>query len=1326
MDGANWRPTQGADPAAVAGIDPNATAPAGSDWRAQLQPEARSRIVNKIMETLKKHLPVSVPEGLSELQKIAVRFEEKIYTAATNQSDYLRKISLKMLSMESQTKSQQNPGNAQAIPSQNPPGAAPGLPPQGSNPAQSSAIPMMSQQQARQPNTSTAVQGSSVTSMGQSLSGVGQTSTLQNMPGMPQNSMSNGLPQSGPQDMYAAQRQMAGRQQQQQQAQSQLFYHQQKMMMNQKLQQNSLMQPHIQQQQSLLQPTQMQSSQQPMMQMSSGLQPGQSNIPQTQPVVMQSTTQSGIQQHSLNSVQQSVQSLLQQPTQSVGRQQQHPQPMHQQASLQQTQTQQPNVPLQQQQQQLMGQQPNLQQNQLIGQQNNAVEMQQQQRLPVQPNNLLNMQQTQQMLNQQSMPLHQPQQMGSQANMSSLQQQQHNNNNQQQQQQLLGNVSNIQRMHMLQQTKAAVQQTQQQQHTQQASMGLMQPQSQQNQLQQPQHIMSQLQSQTNQLPQQLGMQQQPSMQQRLQTSAGMLLQQNNNDQQKQYIQAPRGLQEVSSSTSVDSTAQTGHPGAGDWQEEIYQMIKILKDQHLAELSDLSNKIAMKLQHIDSQMLPQKPNDQYDKMKNFKTMLDRTIHFLQINKSSIQPGLKEKIPAYERQIIQILHSQRRKPVQPGHQPFPQSGGQGPSSNLSQQHQVSQGLQQHDSHGNQMPQASLQSMSTGVQSSGAAGVHHVPAPQATNFGVPASQQNVANAQQAGSNLETAQGNNFNSVQHGSMGGALQQGSTGSMQGATNAQQQSSSNMLSHNSMSTMQPNINSMQANASSLQQLKQQQQQEHHMMQSQQMKRQILQQLQQKQMLQQQLPIQQQLQKQQQAQMQVPQLHSGNDVNELKVRQGTAMKSGMYQQVGQRGNYYQQLKQGGAFPISSPQNLQASSPQISHHSPQVDQHNLLPSQLKTGTPLHSANSPFVPSPSPPVAPSPIPVDSDKPLSNLSSLTNTGQAGHQQTSLATQTQSIAVNTPGISASPLLAEFTSADGSQATIPTQVPAKSSAAERPLDRLLKALRTTQRQSLSAAVSDIGSVVSMIDRIAGSAPGNGSRAAVGEDLVAMTKCRLQARNFIAHDGSGASKKMKRDTSAMPLNVSSAGSFNDSLKQSYSVDTPELQSTATSRVKWQKNEVNRALVEEIQEINQQLIDTELNVCEDDAESFAATSEGAEGTVIKCTFTAVAVSPSLKSMFASAQMSPILPLRLLVPASYPKCSPVLLDKFPDEQSRNSDDLSTKAKSKFGILLRGLAEPMSLQEIARTWDACARKVIAEYAQQTGGGSFSSSYGCWESCVGA
>ncbi|XP_031744497.1 mediator of RNA polymerase II transcription subunit 15a isoform X5 [Cucumis sativus] len=62
------------------------------------------------METLKRHLPVSGQEGLSELRKIAVRFEEKIFTAATSQSDYLRKISLKMLTME--TKTQPPMGNS--------------------------------------------------------------------------------------------------------------------------------------------------------------------------------------------------------------------------------------------------------------------------------------------------------------------------------------------------------------------------------------------------------------------------------------------------------------------------------------------------------------------------------------------------------------------------------------------------------------------------------------------------------------------------------------------------------------------------------------------------------------------------------------------------------------------------------------------------------------------------------------------------------------------------------------------------------------------------------------------------------------------------------------------------------------------------------------------------------------------------------------------------------------------------------------------------------------------------------------------------------------
>ncbi|KAH6794251.1 mediator of RNA polymerase II transcription subunit 15a-like protein [Perilla frutescens var. hirtella] len=77
-----------------------------SDWRDQLQSESRTRIVNKIVETLKRHLPFSGLDGALEVERIAVRFEEKIYTAATSQSDYLRKISLKMLTLETRS---QNP-----------------------------------------------------------------------------------------------------------------------------------------------------------------------------------------------------------------------------------------------------------------------------------------------------------------------------------------------------------------------------------------------------------------------------------------------------------------------------------------------------------------------------------------------------------------------------------------------------------------------------------------------------------------------------------------------------------------------------------------------------------------------------------------------------------------------------------------------------------------------------------------------------------------------------------------------------------------------------------------------------------------------------------------------------------------------------------------------------------------------------------------------------------------------------------------------------------------------------------------------------------------
>ncbi|KAI3906567.1 hypothetical protein MKW98_009475 [Papaver atlanticum] len=60
-----------------------------TDWRTQLQPDSRQSMITKIVETLKRHLPITGSEGLVELDKIAVRFEEKIFDVAASQATLL-------------------------------------------------------------------------------------------------------------------------------------------------------------------------------------------------------------------------------------------------------------------------------------------------------------------------------------------------------------------------------------------------------------------------------------------------------------------------------------------------------------------------------------------------------------------------------------------------------------------------------------------------------------------------------------------------------------------------------------------------------------------------------------------------------------------------------------------------------------------------------------------------------------------------------------------------------------------------------------------------------------------------------------------------------------------------------------------------------------------------------------------------------------------------------------------------------------------------------------------------------------------------------------
>ncbi|XP_010031032.2 mediator of RNA polymerase II transcription subunit 15a isoform X3 [Eucalyptus grandis] len=1132
MDNNNWRPTP---PAGVGGGGAEAALD-GGDWRGQLPPESRDRIVNKIMETLKRHLPVSGPEGLQELKKIAVRFEEKIYTAATSQSDYLRKISLKMLTME--TKSQNTIPNA--LPS-NPAGNSskdPVMQSQIQNQGQS--IPnslAVNQPQARQQllvqniqnNVPSGVQASaSLSSTLPSVSGlnqssipntIGQNNNMQNMPSVSQNSLGNSLGQGLNSNMFVnsrqlqARQQMVSQQQQQQSQNSQQYIYQQQQYQQQLLKQklqpvvpHSLMssqfqqQQQQQQQQNMLQPTQLQASQQSVLQTSSVMQPS-----------MQPAPLAGLQQNQQSSVPQSTQSM-----------------------------------------------------------------------------------------------------------------------------------------------------------------------------------------------------------------------------KSY-----------SSTfvvSIDSSAQTGHSAGGDWQEEAYQKMKSMRDAYLSELNEMYQKISMRLQQHES--LPQQPkSDQLDKLKNFKLMLERVIAILQVNKSEINPSFKEKLVHYEKQIINIINTSRPRKVamQQGQLPPPHMHSMQQQQQQQSQPQITQ-VQSHDNQMNpQLQSMNLQGSVASMQQNNMGNLHHNS--MSSLSGVSNAQQTMISSLQPNSNMDSGQNNALNTMQQVGMG-PMQQNPVSA------PQQVNMSTMPQQGGVNMLQSNVNTHQSNSNMLQHQHIKQQQEQQILQTQQQFKQQYQQRQMQQQMKQQLLHQQQQQQQHQHQLQqakqqlpsqlqthqIPQLHQMNDGSDIKIRPGMGVKQGVFQQhhsATQRSSFpHQQLKSGASFPTSSPQLLQAASPQIPQNSsPQIDQQNAH-SLTKAGTPLQSSNSPFVvPSPATPLAPSPMPGESEKPISGISSLSNAGNIGNQQPSAApAPAPSLAIGTPGISASPLLAEF-GPDGAHGNASAVVSSKSTVTEQPFERLIKAVKSMSPQALNSAVNDIGSVVSMVDRIAGSAPGNGSRAAVGEDLVAMTKCRLQARNFMTQDGTSGNRKMRRHTSAMPLNVvSSAGSVNDSFKQFTGAESSDLESTATSSIKRPRIEANHVLLEEIREINQRLIDTVVDISDEDVNPSAtvAVAEGGEGVIVKCSFNAVALSPNLRSQYASAQMSPIQPLRLLVPTNYPNCSPVLLDKFPVEVSKEYEDLSVKAKSRFSISLRSLSQPMSLRDIARTWDDCARAVILEYAQQRGGGSFSSKYGTWENCLSA
>ncbi|OMP01461.1 putative transcription cofactor [Corchorus olitorius] len=367
----------------------------------------------------------------------------------------------------------------------------------------------------------------------------------------------------------------------------------------------------------------------------------------------------------------------------------------------------------------------------------------------------------------------------------------------------------------------------------------------------------------------------------------------------------------------------------------------------------------------------------------------------------------------------------------------------------------------------------------------------------------QNPASAsQQANISSLSSQSHNGASVRQQNMN-TLQ-----SIVASSTSQQANTSSLSSQSGVNVPQQNMNPIQSNLYELRQQYLKQKQEWQMLQSQSQQRQMQSQ-QYYQQVKQEFPTQEfQTRLMPQAQQyyhqqvkqefptqefqthhmpQTQQHQQMNNVNDMKIRPGMGVKPGVFPQHLPAGQRHQQFRPGSQFPISSPdQRLQVASPK--HSSPKVDQQRLLTSIAKTRTPLQSANSPFaVPSPSTPLAPLPMPGESEKPVPSTSTLSDAANTGHQQgTGVHAVSGPVKINTPGISALPLLADDTHDTASTPAVPSK---SNSTEQPPLERLINAVQSMSPVALRAAVSDIASVVIMSDSIAESAPGYRSRAAI---------------------------------------------------------------------------------------------------------------------------------------------------------------------------------------------------------------------------------------------
>ena len=373
------------------------------------------------------------------------------------------------------------------------------------------------------------------------------------------------------------------------------------------------------------------------------------------------------------------------------------------------------------------------------------------------------------------------------------------------------------------------------------------------------------------------------------------------------------------------------------------------------------------------LPQQPiGDQSQKLKDLISTLEFLIKFVQVPKTSISLGMKEKLDKVENFIIGIINSNwSRKP---------NSSSQKKELPMPDMHSLQQSVQPQS----QTPQAKcdsqpmmLNSTVTSVQKNNVNNLHYD------------TQKNIMNLQQPGTKSNSQQLHAVKPSQQDSVGSPHIHVST--------SQQSTKGTSLSQNNMNIPQQNTHPLRLNSSILQQ------KELPMADT----KQIMKQLQQHE-------VQQQLMKKKEGSMQPVQLgickmpqNTMNKENELNVKQFLDFAPGIVQHCsGSQHSVYNQhqLKSRGSFG-SLRQLLQPASDQISQSpSPQTDQENIIVSSNKTETSLKAVDSLSN-------VPSPLTTFSQSPM--------LGDIGGQQvTSPMGLAASLVISTPGISYSSLLEE--------------------------------------------------------------------------------------------------------------------------------------------------------------------------------------------------------------------------------------------------------------------------------------------------------------------